>query len=138
MSTEPGSPPTDPPERALDAALAQALRAPALPAGFRIRLNAQVSATEIEDGATAAARLEREYRAGLSELEAGFVRLRRRTAGFLLAGAVATGAALPLLLPWLQARLGSYAPLALALLASAGGLGIAWYFPSRLTHLAEE
>ena len=138
MSAEPGSQPTDPTERALDAALAQALRAPALPADFRARLNAQVSATEVEDVSTAATRLEREYRAGLSQLEAGFVRLRRRTVGFLVGAGVAAGAAFPLLLPWLHARFGSYAPLALALLASAGAVAVAWYFPTRLTLPAEE
>ncbi|HEX4649345.1 MAG TPA: hypothetical protein VH111_10990 [Steroidobacteraceae bacterium] len=138
MSTEPGSPLTDLPERALDAALAHALRAPALPADFRTRLNALLGVTEIETREMAATRLEREYLAGLAELEAGYVRLRRRTVGLLLGGGIAAGAALPAILPWLQGLLGSYAPVALALLASAGGLGVAWYFPSRLTHLAEE
>lgn len=137
MSTEPGSP-LSALEGALDAALAHALRAPALPADFRARLNALLGATKIETREMAATRLEREYLAGLAELEAGFVRLRRRTVGLMVGGGVAAGAALPLLLPWLQARFGSYASLALALLASAGGLGIAWYFPSRLTHPAEE
>jgi hypothetical protein len=138
MTTELGSPPADPPERALDAALAQALSPPVLPPAFRTRLDARVGDAAIEDRAAATARLEREYLAGLAELDAGYVRLRRRTVGLLLCGGLLAGAALPLILPWLQSRFGSYAPPALALLSAAAALGIAWCLPTRLTLPAED
>lgn len=90
--------------RTLDAALAAALRPPGLPPGFERRLAAALAAApqETADRAT----LEREHRAKLAELEADYVRLRRRTLGTAIGVAFAAGAAAAVAMPWLQASFG--------------------------------
>ena len=90
--------------RTFDAALAAALRPPALPPGFEQRLAAALAAApqETADRAT----LEREHRAKLAELEADYVRLRRRTLGTVIGVAFAAGAAAAVAMPWLQASFG--------------------------------
>ncbi|HTV51106.1 MAG TPA: hypothetical protein VME21_07955 [Steroidobacteraceae bacterium] len=108
----PGQAPEQAPAPALDRALARALPPPAVPEGFRARLLAAIERdTPLGE---ARERLEREQRQRLAELEASYVRLRRRTLGTLIGGAFASGAAVTLALPWLQAVLGSSTPLALA------------------------
>jgi hypothetical protein len=110
-------------EQALDAALGRALRAPALPPGFR----AQVTAAIARAGATAGAaraRLEREQRERLAEFEAGYVRLRVRTLVALVGGAAVAGGAVALATPWFQATFGANAPIALASAGALAGLGI--------------
>ncbi len=108
-------------ERALDAALERALRAPAVPGDFRTRLDAALRRAAETDGSQAAirARLEREQRERLAELRAGYLRLRRRTFASLVGGAFAAGAAAALLMPWLKA---SFGPNALLLLAAGTAL----------------
>ncbi len=113
--------------RALDAALAAALEPPALPVGFRARLDAALDALEesrLGTGrrAARAVALEREHRERLAELEAGYLRLRRRTLGTLIGGAFAAGAAVALAMPWLQAVFGPNTPLALAGAGAFAGL----------------
>ncbi len=110
--------------RALDAALAAALEPPALPAGFRARLDAALEESQLgtDRRAARAAALERERREQLAELEAGYLRLRRRTLGTLIGAAFAAGAAVALALPWLQAAFGPNTPLALAGAGTLAGL----------------
>lgn len=111
---------------ALDAALERALRPPAPPADFRMRLSAaRAHAAEPEDAESVRMRLEHERRDGLAELEAGYLRLRRHALGTLICGAFAAGTGLRLLLPWLKAVLGSDATLVVALLGGAAALAIA-------------
>jgi hypothetical protein len=111
---------------ALDAALGRALRPPAPPADFRIRLTATLArAGQHEDAESTRTRLERELHQGLAELESGYLRLRRRTLGTLIGGAFAAGAGLTLLLPWLKAVLGADAIWGVAVLGGTAGLMIA-------------
>lgn len=112
--------------RTLDAALAAALPPPPLPAGFRARLDAALKAEARAPGGRAAraAALEREHREELAELEAGYLRLRRRTFGALIGGAFAAGAAVALGMPWLQAAFGADAPLVLAGAGALAGLAL--------------
>jgi hypothetical protein len=110
----------------LDAALARALPPPQLPPDFRARLTAAIAreGTHEAAGVPARARLEREHRERLAELEAGYVRLRRRTLGSVIGGAFAAGAAVALALPWIKSMFGPNAVLVLALLGAAVGLAI--------------
>jgi hypothetical protein len=111
-----GSDTSDTPEmRALDAALATALEPPVLPAGFEQRLAAALQADPhpVWDRAAREA-LEREYLDRLAELDAGYVRLRRRTLGTLIGAAFAAGAALTIAMPLLQRALGTNLPYVLA------------------------
>ncbi len=141
MKTEDPPAAAGPLERALDAALAKALRSPTLPEDFRIRLKAALArAGAPESRESARARLEREGREGLAELESGYLRLRRRTLGTLVGGAFAAGAGVALLLPWLEAALGLDALRILAALGGVFGLAVgvvAWRERSALAHLLE-
>jgi hypothetical protein len=110
----------------LDAALARALPPPELPLDFRARLGAAI-VREAEHGAAnlaARPRLEREQRHLLAELEAGYMRLRRRTLGTLIGGAFAAGAAVAVAMPWLKATFGANAMLVLSVAGAAIGLTI--------------
>jgi VIT1/CCC1 family predicted Fe2+/Mn2+ transporter len=75
-------------------------------------------------------RFEREHRERLAELEAGYLRMRRRTLGALIGGAFAAGIAVPVALPWFNEQFGRYAPAALAAAGAAIGLcvGVASWF----------
>ena len=110
-------------QRALDQALARVLSPPSVPGELRKRVRAAVLRAGDEAIAQARGRLEREARAQLSELEQGYLRVRRRTLGTLIGAAFATGAAVAWLMPYLSARFGPNAPLVLA--AGGGILGIA-------------
>jgi hypothetical protein len=113
-------------ERALEAALTRALRPPSLPADFHQRLQqmlARAAADPVTDEIRS--RLERERLEQLAALEAGYLRLRRRTLGTLVGGAFAAGAGVALALPWLRASFGPDTPLILASLGGAIGLVIA-------------
>jgi hypothetical protein len=110
----------------LDAALARALVPPELPADFRARLTTALT-REAALGAAGLAgrpRLEREQRERLAELEAGYMRLRRRTLGSLIGGAFAAGAAVAVAMPWLQSTFGPNAMLVLSALGAVAGLAI--------------
>lgn len=111
----------------LDSALRRALPAPPLPRDFRARLEAARSAAELGDrdaSAALRARLEREQREQLAELENEFVRVRRGTLGTLLGAAFAAGAAAAVAMPWLRAHLGSHVHLVITWSGVAVGLGI--------------
>ena len=111
----------------LDSALRRALPAPPLPRDFRARLAAARSAAELGDrdaSAALRARLEREQREQLAELENEFVRVRRGTLGTLLGAAFAAGAAATIAMPWLRAHLGSDAHVAITWAGIAVGLGM--------------
>ncbi|HEY3731635.1 MAG TPA: hypothetical protein VGL28_10310 [Steroidobacteraceae bacterium] len=111
-------------ERALDAALGRALRAPVPPADFRGRLHSAIARQGLDERGRAAhlARARRERGEQLQTLQADFVRLRRRTLGTLIGGAFAAGAAVAVALPLLQARFGADAMLVLTGLGALVGL----------------
>jgi hypothetical protein len=114
---------------ALDAALAQALSAPELPAGFHARLQWALSQAGAADADEAHLRelreqLEQEQRERLAQLQAGYVRLRQRTLGALIGGAFAAGAAAALAMPWLLRHFGTDGPAVLAGLGAAVGLAV--------------
>jgi VIT1/CCC1 family predicted Fe2+/Mn2+ transporter len=121
--------PTEPPEdrlqQALDQALARVLAAPPVPKALRTRVQAAVLRAGEDALAQARARLEREARAQLAELEQGYLRVRRRTLGTLIGAAFAAGAAVALLMPYLKAQFGANAPLVLAAGGALVGLSIA-------------
>jgi hypothetical protein len=101
--------------RALDAALASALRPPALPVGFGERLAAALEAEPRGDWSRSAREaLERERLERLADLDSGYLRLRRRTLGTLIGAAFAAGAGLALGMPWLHHALGERLPYVLA------------------------
>jgi hypothetical protein len=106
---------------ALDAALARALPPPALTPAFQVRLQAALARERASPDSRAASRThaQREQRERMAELDAGYLRLRRRTLGTLIGGAFAAGAAVAVVFPWLQAGFG---PNAIYVLASAGAL----------------
>lgn len=112
-------------QQALDQALARVLAAPAVPRQLRARVQAAVLRAADEGMVQTRARLEREARAQLAELEQGYLRLRRRTLGTLIGAAFAAGAAVAWLMPYLTARFGPDAPLVLAGSGAAIGLTIA-------------
>jgi hypothetical protein len=101
-------------DRALDAALAQALRAPGLPRGFRAELDAARQRLEHINVAQVRARLQDEHREQLATLRADFVRIRRTTLGTLLGTAFAAGGGTVLAMPWLRAHFGPVAPALIA------------------------
>jgi hypothetical protein len=118
--------PEGPRERALDRVLARVLESPVLPAEFHARMQAALVRARESAGAGASgrARLEREQRERLAELEAGYLRLRRRTLGTLIGGAFAAGAAVAVALPLLRASFGPNAIFILAALGAVAGLAI--------------
>jgi len=112
-------------QRALDGALSRVLSAPPVPPQLRQRVRAAVLRATDQEITQARARLDREARAQLAELEQGFLRLRRRTLGTLIGAAFATGAVVAWLMPYLTARFGPNAPLLLAAGGTVIGLAIA-------------
>jgi hypothetical protein len=126
----------------LEAALSRALAPPALPVGFQIRLQAALArdASAAELRAASRAHAQREQRQRLAELDADFLRLRRRTLGTLIGGAFAAGAAVAVAFPWLQASFGANAIYVLASVGALVGLGIgtaSWIGRLRLPKLLE-
>jgi len=132
----------DPLDSALDAALARALIAPPLPPGFPMRLQAALvrEAAGTNDRATIRALAQRQQRERMAELDADYLRLRRRTLGTLIGGAFAAGAAVAVAFPWLQASFGANGIYVLAGLGAVVGLGIgtaSWIGRLRLPSLLE-
>ena len=113
-------------ERVLDRALGRTLPPPQIPKDFRRRLDAALARTGERDLAELRSRFESERHAQLANLEAQYVRLRRRTLGTMIGAAFAAGAAVALALPWLQRHVGAKAPLVLTLAGAAVGLAIAF------------
>lgn len=118
-------------DRALDAALSHALAAPDLPPGFRARLQRALARATADDAAgTALARLrqrlESEQHERLSELQAGYLRLRRRSLAALVVGAFAAGASATFAMPWLVSHIGPSAPLVMSGIGALLGLTIAF------------
>jgi hypothetical protein len=112
-------------QRALDRALARVLSAPPLPKQLRARVRAAVLRAGDQELSQVRARLEREARLQLAELEQGYLRVRRRTLGTLIGAAFAAGAAVAWLMPYLKAHFGPNAPLVLAAGGAVIGLAIA-------------
>lgn len=110
----------------LDAALTHAFQPPRLPDDFRTRLWAAL-ARERQSAATedVYARLQREQTAALRELEANYLRMRRRTLLSLLGLAFAAGALATVALPWLMAHWGPAALVVLPALGAIVGLALA-------------
>lgn len=126
-----------PMDRALDSALARSLAPPSLPAGFRARLMAAVARSG-DVRQLARAQMESEHRQRLAEMEAGYLRLQRRTLGTLIGAAFVTGALVAVALPLIRDRWGDNAvfllPLVGGLLAFAIGAG-SWLRRSGVTRL---
>jgi hypothetical protein len=116
--------PRDPLSR-LDAVLARTLLPPAVPRTLRARVEAAVAQTKEADFPASRRHLELEARKQLAELEAQYVRLRRRTLGTVIGAAFAAGAVAAWFMPYLTAQLGRAAPLVLALGGTIAGLAIA-------------
>jgi hypothetical protein len=131
----------EPLHSALDAALARALSPPQLPAGFQLRLQAALARVPAgEERAVNRALAQREQRQRMAELDADYLRLRRRTLGTLIGGAFAAGAAVAVALPWLQASFGPNAIYMLSALGALVGLAIgtaSWIGRLRLPRLLE-
>lgn len=114
------TPPTDSSWQSLDAALSEALRPPALPPGFRSRLTAEMARSREPAGLrTVVARLEREHRECLAQLDARYLRMRRRTWAAMVGMVSAAAAGTFALLPILTELFGPAGPLVLTAL---GGL----------------
>ena len=116
----------DPRAQALDAALVRVLAPPALPPGFNARLMAALAREPAGAGSRAASRAQaqREQRQRMAELDADYLRLRRRTLGTLIGGAFSAGAAVAVVFPWLQAGFGANAIYVLASAGAVLGIGI--------------
>jgi hypothetical protein len=132
----------EPLDAALDRSLARALSPPALPAGFPMRLQAAMAREASGPGERAVNRAlaQREQRQRMAELDADYLRLRRRTLGTLIGGAFAAGAAVAVALPWLQANFGANAIYVLAAAGALVGLTIgtaSWIGRLRLPNLLE-
>ena len=112
-------------DRALDAALGQAFEAPRVTNEFRERVRAALTRAAVTDIAELRARLETERRETLAKLEADYIRLKRRTLGAMVGGAFGAGAAAAIALPWMAKLVGPAAPLAVASIGAAVGIGIA-------------
>jgi hypothetical protein len=125
-------------ERALDRALQRQLVAPALPAGFRQRLQAEMFRSAGQNQATLSAALEREHEAQLAQLRNDYVRLRQRTLGTLIGAAFAAGLLINFALPWISAHFGQNGVFALPAIGVAVGLGLSarvWWRRSDLARL---
>lgn len=136
MNTPHDLPPDGLLARALDEALAKALVAPDLPAGFRIQLRAAVVRHASGDRAQLRAALQREHATQLAELQSGYVRLRQRTLGALIGSGFAAGLLVTLALPWIKANYGDNGVYALPVLGVAIGLALslrAWWQRSSLS-----
>lgn len=125
-------------ERALDLALARSLAAPAVPADFRLQLQAAIARSAGTDHAVLRAAIEREHEAQLAEMHRGYVRLRQRTLGTLIGAAFAAGLLITFALPWITTQFGSNGVFALPAVGAAVGLGLslrAWWQRSSLARL---
>src|SRR5580698_9128912 len=120
-------------ERVLEARLERALPPPKVPTQFRAKLLAALLRTGDSSLSDARSRLELERRKRLAEFEQNYVRLKRRTLGTMIGGALAAGASAAIVLPWATAHLGQIAPLVIASTGTAFGLwiGIASWWRSR-------
>lgn len=109
-------------EGALDSSLKRALPTPVLPAGFRARLDAAVARSAVTSPLQRE-QLEAELKAGMAELRADYLSLRRRTLGSLVGAAFVSGIVFALAWPWINSELGNWSRLALPL--GGAGVGIA-------------
>jgi hypothetical protein len=111
-------------DRALDAQLERTLAPPEVPAHFRAKLQAALVRAGDSSLSDARLQLERERREKLVELEQNYVRLQRRTLGTMIGGAFAAGASAAVVLPWVTAHLGPFAPPVIASTGAAVGIWI--------------
>jgi hypothetical protein len=120
-------------ELVLEAELERTLAPPEVPAHFRANLHAALVRAGDSSLSDARSRLERERREKLVELEQNYVRLQRRTLGTMIGGAFAAGVSAAVVLPWVTAHLGQFAPLVIASTGAAVGIwiGIASWLRSR-------
>ena len=125
-------------ERALDAALAQALTPPALPQDFRRHLHAAIARSAHTDHARLRAAVELEHAQQLAAMQSGYVRVRQRTLGGLIGGAFAAGLLITFALPWITTHFGPNAVFALPAAGAAVGLALSmrsWWQRSSLARL---
>jgi hypothetical protein len=120
-------------DRALEAQLERTLAPPKLPTQFRAKLQAALVRAGDSSLSDARSRLERERRERFAELEQNYVRLKRRTLGTMIGGAFAAGASAAVVLPWVTAHFGPFAPLVIASTGTAIGIwiGVASWLRSR-------
>ena len=109
---------------ALDAALSRVLEPPAVTDSFRERVRAALARAADTDLADLRAQLEAERREALAQLDANYIRVRRRTLGAMIGGAFAAGASAAIALPWMTRLIGPDAPMAVAAVGAAVGIGI--------------
>jgi hypothetical protein len=114
----------EPLERALDGLLSRALAAPALPSGFRARLQSALARRSALDAPALRRELAREHDQQLAQLHSDFIRLRRRTLGMLIGVAFFTGVALAVALPWIVRGFGAAAMVVVPTLGAAVGVAI--------------
>jgi hypothetical protein len=120
MTYERITPPMDTAEQSLDAALLAALPPPPLPPGFRSRLTAAIARSgEPVAFQTLVARLEREHREHLAQLDSAYLRMRRRSLVAMAGGAFVAAAVSFALLPFLTESFGAAGPF---VLTAIGGL----------------
>lgn len=116
--------PPDALNQALDHHLAQALGAPASPAGLHAAWRRAMAEAAAPEGARVRQRerLEAEHAHQLADLRSGYVRLRRDTLVMVLAIAFTAGAVAAWLVPWLRETQGVDVSVLLPLLAVAIGM----------------
>ena len=117
-------PPRGPMDHVLDSELERVLTAPEVSEGLHRRLHAALARAADTDIALLRARIESERREKLAELDANYIRIKRQTLGTMIGGAFAAGAAVTVVMPWLQSHFGAVAPLILAFAGAAVGLAI--------------
>jgi len=116
----------------LDAELAQVLQPPRVPADFRARLTAAITAVDAAAQAAATARLQREYESQCGALAADHRRRQRLAIAALVVGGLLAVSIAQALLPWLRLGFGSYASLVLTFGVLAAGVGFTLNWPSPL------
>ena len=111
------------PERdALDGALQHALEPPALPAGFRARLQSRMVQEALRDIESRRAEIEHEHARTLLQLRNKHVLMQRDTLAMVVGVAFAAGVAAYRVFPWLESMVGTDAAVALPTLAIAAGM----------------
>jgi hypothetical protein len=123
--TEPENPHAAVPlAQALDAALAQSLVAPTVPAGFRARLMAAVERQGSVDIPASRMALAAEHARQLADLKSGYVSLQRRTLGTMIGAAFATGALVAVAMPWIREQFGDVGLFAVPMAGATVGIVI--------------
>lgn len=117
-------------DRALDLALQQALRPPAVPGGFRARMLNAVLYESAQDLGARKHALDLEYGRARERLRSGYLRISRDALALIVVLAFAVGALANLVLPWLQIFLtidmAVSAPILALLVGLCAGASVWW------------